>query len=293
MLNLIKAFYYNFLVAMQSRNAKLTAQYYRSLALPNHGYRISKSLHNDSNSIIDISVVITYFNYYEYIMEAIQSVFASNVGDLSIELIVVDDASKDKCFEFLKKILCSAPIPMRIIRNYWNVGVSKSRNIGINCAKGEFIFILDADNVIFPKALHNLHFAIIQNNAAAAYGPIHRQDLTGHSQGVVSNRPFDPDFLKHVGNYIDAMALFRRSTLLELGGYNLSLMPLIGGWEDYALWLELAHQNCKVEFSPETVGIYRVKCDSMVSQITRDEIKSFSQFASRRYADYTAFEEKI
>lgn len=290
--NFVKAIFLNltfFIYPCRSRS--LRAQYSRAKALPRFGTRITNNKLAQSENSVDISVIITCYNYESYIAEAIQSVFNSLTNSLSVEIVVVDDASSDNSNKVVRRMLNSAPIPIRLVRNIWNVGLSKSRNIGIRNSRGNFIFVLDADNLILPQALANLYDVLKSSNAGAAYGPIRRIKLSGEFDGFVSASPIDANFLLTQGNHVDAMAMFRRSVLVEVGGYDISMTNVIGGWEDYALWLELLSRKVAVAFTPEDIGIYRVKPFSMVTQITQGEIIAFREIARLRYPGFTAFSE--
>ena len=58
--------------------------------------------------------------------------------------------------------------------------------------------------------------------------------------------------------YIDAMALFDRRQLIEIGGYDNELYKFGWfGWEDYDLWLRIAQAKFRVTFLPNTLCLYR------------------------------------
>ena len=58
--------------------------------------------------------------------------------------------------------------------------------------------------------------------------------------------------------YIDAMALFDREKLIELGGYDTELYKFGWfGWEDYDLWLRIANAKLRVSFIPNVLCLYR------------------------------------
>jgi len=255
------------------------AQYHRAKALPDWGISSYRSFR--SIAPVDISVVITCFNYGEYLDSAVNSVVEAALFNkrLSVEILIFDDRSTDHSFGIAKALLQNYPLPISIFRSWWNVGVSKGRNLGLSHARGDFVFILDADNTLSKDSLSNLYTRAIAENADAAYGPIRRILPGGEEHSWVSNTPFDPDFLRQQGPYIDAMALFRKTTLVSLSGYNINLLKLIGGWEDYDLWLRLADDRYKVSFCKNTViGNYLFKSNSMVKKISYKEIISGLNF---------------
>lgn len=266
------------------RRAQLGTQFHRAALLPEYGVRKwSNQLAHDV-SHVDVSVLVTCFNYEQYVEIAVRSVFPSAADPVRVEIVVVDDASSDGSLALLLRLLAESPLPFRIVRPWWNVGLSRARNLALRNARGTFVFILDADNAVAPSALARLHALAQTEDAAAAYGPIRCVTTDGENAGWLSDRPFDPAFLRNQGNYIDAMAMFRRDLLEEIGGYDVDLLRTIGGWEDYVLWLELAVRGCKVVFDGEVMGTYLTKPDSMVSRITTSELESAERLLRSRYA---------
>jgi GT2 family glycosyltransferase len=58
--------------------------------------------------------------------------------------------------------------------------------------------------------------------------------------------------------YIDAMALFDRRQVIEIGGYDNELHKFGWfGWEDYELWLRIARAKFRVSFLPNVLCLYR------------------------------------
>jgi FkbM family methyltransferase len=245
------------------------AQYHRAKALPAWATSFSRSSRDIAP--VDITVVITCFNYGEYLESAVNSVVEAALFDarLNVEMLIVDDGSTDNSFSVAKALLQSCPLPISIIRPWWNVGVSKARNLSLSHARGDFVFILDADNTLAKDSLSNLYQRIIAEKSDATYGPIRRVLPGGEEHSWVSNAPFDPAILRQQGPYIDAMALIRKTTLVSLGGYNVNLLKIIGGWEDYDLWLRLADDQYKVSFCKNAViGNYLFKSNSMAKRIS-------------------------
>lgn len=93
-----------------------------------------------------VSVIIPNYNYAKYIAKTIDSVLAQTYEN--IEIIVVDDGSKDKSIEVLKKY----GEKITIIEQK-NQGVSLARNNGAEKSTGEYIAFLDADDIWLPEKL--------------------------------------------------------------------------------------------------------------------------------------------
>jgi len=92
-----------------------------------------------------LSVVIAAYNAGLFISETIEAVFAQTFADF--ELIIIDDASTD---DTLRKIQRFTDPRLRVIRNAVNLGVARTRNVGLQAARGEYLAANDHDDVSLP-----------------------------------------------------------------------------------------------------------------------------------------------
>lgn len=95
----------------------------------------------------DISVVIPYYNREEYIDQAVQSVMAQTLKPL--EIIIVNDCSRESSRRCLDRYadVCTI-VDLRV-----NVGLAGARNAGIRVARGQFVALLDDDDIWLPDKL--------------------------------------------------------------------------------------------------------------------------------------------
>ncbi len=100
-----------------------------------------------------VSVIIIFGNEEKFITEAIASVFAQNYEHW--ELLLVDDGSTDNSSDIALNYARKNPQKVYYIEHphHENCGMSASRNLGIEQAKGEFIAFLDADDIWLPHKL--------------------------------------------------------------------------------------------------------------------------------------------
>lgn len=209
-----------------------------------------------------VSVLLTVFNHAELVAEAVHSVAVSEYRDL--ELIAVDDASSDGSADAVRTALAEAPwLSAKLVRRNVNSGLpASSRNLAFEHASGELLFILDADNLVLPWGIPKLVAALDADpELAFAYGIIEKFDAGG-AVGIESWLEWDPERLRY-GNYVDAMALIRRSAFEAVGGY--SEQRTLAGWEDFALWIAMAEAGLDGVRVPDFVGRYRVSQHSMLS----------------------------
>lgn len=95
----------------------------------------------------DISVIIPCYNIEKYVGECINSVL-NQKGNLKIQIVCVNDGSTDNTLE----VLNSFKDRITII-NTVNNGSGVARNIGIDNAKGKYLFFLDSDDYLLPYCL--------------------------------------------------------------------------------------------------------------------------------------------
>lgn len=212
-----------------------------------------------------ISVVLTVYNHAELVPAGLRSVALSEECDLGeVEVIAVDDASTDGSGEAIRAACAELPwLSVKLVSCSVNSGLpAAARNLALEHARGDLVFILDADNLLLPLGLAKLTAALDEDpEAAFAYGIIEKFD-SGGPVGLESWLDWDPERLRH-GNYVDAMAMIRRSALQAVGGYP--DQRTLAGWEDFALWLAMAEAGMRGIRLPDFVGRYRISQYSMLS----------------------------
>lgn len=93
---------------------------------------------------IKISVIVPAYNVEKYIEKTLRSIMEQTLKD--IEIIVINDGSKDSTLSIIKKIMLEDNRIVLIDKK--NGGVSQARNDGIKIAKGEYISFIDGDDWI-------------------------------------------------------------------------------------------------------------------------------------------------
>lgn len=149
-----------------------------------------------------ISVVIPVYNVEKYLKTCIESVIAQTYRD--IEIILVDDCGSDGSAAIMEEYWSVDP-RIQIIKREKNGGLSAARNSGIDVAKGEYIYLLDADDAIHPKTLEIMLSVMSEN-----------EDL---SVTVASHQCFYDDSKPDYSGRLEADVLIRTGEdfLLEAG----------------------------------------------------------------------------
>jgi Glycosyl transferase family 2/Glycosyl transferases group 1 len=208
-----------------------------------------------------VSVICALYNHADHIGRALDSVRAQSYGEW--ELVVIDDGSSDGSAEAVKRFMAAHPdAPTLLARHPVNRGLPAARNAAAARARGEYVLVLDSDNELYPHCLERLVEALGEApEAAFAYGILEQFDRTG-PVGLSGYFGWEPERLVE-DNYIDALALIRRATLEELGGYTEDRR--LYGWEDYDLWCRIADRGGEAAHVPEIVARYRLAVGSMIS----------------------------
>lgn len=208
-----------------------------------------------------ISVITALYNHGSEIVEALDSLVASEYTDL--EIVVVNDGSSDNSRESVTTWAERHPaVPLLLLTHPVNRGLGHARNTALDFARGEFVFVLDSDNAVYPHGIGGLVDALDGDQSASfAYG-ILASFRNEKPYGLVSYFPWEPERLP-VGNYIDAMALFRQSALRAISGYTTDRR--LWGWEDYDLYCRFAEAQQSGVFVDHVVALYRSSDTSMLS----------------------------
>jgi glycosyltransferase involved in cell wall biosynthesis len=107
---------------------------------------------NNSTKKIKLSIIIPIYNSEKYLINCIDSICKQ--AQKNIELILIDDGSKDQSIKICKKYVKKFSF-IKLIDLKRNRGVSYARNIAIRSSLGEFICFLDSDDVLLPGSINN------------------------------------------------------------------------------------------------------------------------------------------
>ncbi|TFT47977.1 glycosyltransferase family 2 protein, partial [Proteus mirabilis] len=132
-----------------------------------------------------VSVIIPAYNAKKYLERAVNSVL--NQSYKNVEVIIINDGSSDDTLSIIKKL--SVLHKEIIFFSHENQGISKTRNKGIELAKGEYICFLDSDDTYEPNFLMMLLKETEENNIDFSY--------------CLFNKVFDHNDIRPSKEYID------------------------------------------------------------------------------------------
>lgn len=110
-----------------------------------------------------ISVIIPIYNVERYLSECLDSVLAQTLEN--IEIVCINDASPDDSIGILNRYAAN-DARIRIAQQSTNQGLAAARNTGIALARGEYIFFLDSDDILFSVDSLSKMYEIAKRDAA-------------------------------------------------------------------------------------------------------------------------------
>lgn len=206
-----------------------------------------------------VSVIVPNYNYSHYLSDRLNSIAGQTFSDF--EIILLDDASSDDSLAIMQEFAAKEPRVSQIVVNEHNTNSPfKQWQKGIELAKGDYIWIAEADDVAHPEFLQRTVEALEQQpDTCIAYSLSELIDSQGAEipnyieQQVYPPKPLPtadgstviyngPSYLAsllyaHNTIYNASMVLFRRSAFNRLKTRIFNQMRFVGDW---ALWSAIA-----------------------------------------------------
>lgn len=225
-----------------------------------------------------ISVIIPFYKNLKYLFKSIKSVLNQTYKNYEIILIYDDDDKKDlkiikRKFKKLKKLI--------IVENEKNLGVAKSRNIGLSKSKGKYIAFLDADDYWKKNKLKKQINFMKKNSLDISYSSY--EILSGNlkkKHTVKKTYTYD-ELLKKCD--IGLSTVIMRSKLSKLGTF-----PLLKTQEDFALWLRFLRKGVKFKGINSSLVYWRDTPGSLsknVIQKLKDSFKVYYKLENKNFLE--------
>lgn len=213
-----------------------------------------------------VSVITPVFNVEKYIDRTLGSVFAQTYKD--IEIVLVDDQSKDRTAEIIKKNQETHPEIVYYLQPE-NKGAGYARNKALELARGRYVAFLDADDIWKPEKIEKQVKLLREKNGGFCFTAIEMID--GNDKVIKGKRK--------VKNEIDYKFLLS-NTMIPTSGVMVDRtikgdfrMHLRRGGQDYATWLRLLRDGSKAYGIDEALVGYRIDGESLSS----NKLKSLKQ----------------
>ena len=224
-----------------------------------------------------VSVLIPVYNSASFVEEAINSILSQSFDDF--ELILLDDCSTDNSFEIISNIDDSR---IRIYQNDKNMGISYSRNKLMKLALGQYLAIMDNDDISMPNRLR-LQVAYLDANPQITVvgGRCELFANASEHMSYLKNKFINLGWVWCQPRNIDIYDCLKASVVMHTTAmirkadiekyhvqYNASLTPA----EDYDLWRQILCNNLKIRNLPIVLARYNLHGENF-SILNKEQVK--------------------
>jgi glycosyltransferase involved in cell wall biosynthesis len=222
----------------------------------------------EKKSQIKISVIIPCYNSALYLPEAVESVLNQTLKE--IEIIIINDGSFDNTKE-VAETLIEENINYNIsLINQNDSGLASARNHGIAKAQGQYILLLDADDLIAPTMLEECS-QVLDNYPHISLVYTDREDF-GEIEKIWQAGKFDLSHVKYF-NQIYYCSLFRKQIWEGIGGYRTN----VSGFDDWDFWIAAAARGYQGYHIAQPFLKYRRRQNSYMTEV----LKSYEKYYAK------------
>jgi cellulose synthase/poly-beta-1,6-N-acetylglucosamine synthase-like glycosyltransferase len=202
-----------------------------------------------------VSVIVPCYNEEMVIQSSLKSLI--NQTYKNYEIIVIDDGSSDKTHLISKSMEFTENSKRLVAYTKPNSGKANSLNFGIEKAKGELILTVDADSKLSANAIELMTEYFDDPEVGAVAGSVYVTNKTTiwtklqaleYVQGLNLVRNGQA-FLKLVNIIPGPIGMFKKSAILEVGGYQNDTFA-----EDCELTLNLINKNYKIDYEIDAIS---------------------------------------
>lgn len=231
-----------------------------------------------------ISVLVPVYNVEgKYLDECIKSIL-NQVYD-NFEICIVDDASTNQAtLNILKKYEENEKIKIKFRKE--NGHISEATNNALKMAKGEFVALMDNDDILDKNALYEVVKILNEDKKIDfVYTDEDKIDLDGRRSDPNFKSDWAPDSF-YSSNYISHLGVLRKSIVEKIGGFRKGFE----GAQDYDLYLRFVEQTTRICHIPKILYHWRMVPGSTAASIDN---KDYALNAGKRALEESLERRKI
>lgn len=210
----------------------------------------------DINVAIKVSVIMPVYNAARFLKESVESVLSQTYADF--EFILIDDCSTDNSYTILSEY-AQSDSRIRLYKNEENKGVSYTRNFGVSKACGDYVALIDSDDIWSSDKLEK-QLALISRFPDT--------DLCYTGSAFIDTNSVMSDFVFRVPESVDYKKLLKQnvascsSVLIKKEWLIKYPMAHDNMHEDFAVWLSVLRDGGVARGVDQPLLIYRVLSNS-------------------------------
>ncbi len=226
------------------------------------------------------------YNRDKFIAQAIESVLFQSFSDW--ELVVVNDGSTDNTDKIIKKYT-GQNLPIKYSSQIRNKGIAESRKIALSLCEGEYMAVLDSDDVWTDKDKIKKQVDFLDNNKdyVLVGGMAGVIDQAGSVIGKINFEQTDERIrnkLLFSNQFVHSSIMYRRKAVLEIDGYKEYKLG-----EDYDLILRMGKKGKLMNFSDVLIN-YRKHLSSATWKnrafSAKEHLRIIRQYNDGSYPNY-------
>ena len=212
-----------------------------------------------------ISILTPLYNTPEkYLRAMIRSVQEQTYGNWELCLADGSDAQHGEVGQVCREAAGKDP-RIRYRKLETNGGISENSNECIRMAKGDYLALLDHDDLLHPAALYEVMKVICEEDADVIYTD---EDTFSEEPEDAYNPHFKPDFAPdnlRANNYLCHLTVFRKDLVKKAGG---GFRSEYDGSQDHDLFLRLSEQAGKIRHIPRILYYWRAHRSSVAEDVS-------------------------
>ena len=241
---------------------------------------------------MELSIIVPIYNVEDYLEECLESLY--NIKNIELEIVLVNDGSKDNSFKIMEKFKDMYP-EKTVLINKENGGLSSARNAGMKAAVGEYISFIDSDDFIdvdeferfFKEGQKDKLDVIVGNmryyTPEKTGDPLFRSDMIKNS-GILKGVDFFWELFQKPKCFREEVVddIYRREFLLKNDiWFNENIVH-----EDSEFTPLVYLKAEKIRYIDRAFYFYRQRTGSIMNKVSEKSIVSLESICERFFDEY-------